>query len=442
MQTKVERAQWLAGLADHLTVRKRDILAAWRRSVDNDPDLTASDSLPRAQFNDHIPGILDTFANRLRAGLARETPGAESDHVELAEAHGLQRWQQGYHLREVTIEWSYLQRCLLNELKAYASNHHPGDLDVLHDAYRALAELCSDGVSQSSTQYFNLRQTEAVGHVRDLQETLDQVRELERTRAELWRQAAHDLRGNIGVVANATAGLSLQAVPEPMRERLFTLLQKNVAAVRSMLDDVMSLAKLQAGQEQWQIASIDVPRLLGEMCDAFEPIARERGLSLRREGADRLDIEGDAVKIRRIAQNLVLNALRYTDEGSVTVGWGPSRSNDSERWMLTVADTGPGYRSGPGAPIAKALEDATQEVKEIDRNAASIETRQDAHHDGATHRAAPPATQERGEGIGLSIVKRLCDLLDASIELETKPGEGTVFRILFPRSYATGGGKP
>lgn len=46
-----------------------------------------------------------------------------------------------------------------------------------------------------------------------------------------------------------------------------------------------------------------------------------------------------------------------------------------------------------------------------------------------------PVQQEQGEGIGLSIVKRLCDLLDASVELESKPGEGTTFRVLFPRRY-------
>ena len=46
-----------------------------------------------------------------------------------------------------------------------------------------------------------------------------------------------------------------------------------------------------------------------------------------------------------------------------------------------------------------------------------------------------PVHQERGEGIGLSIVKRLCELLDASVELESKPGEGTTFRVVLPRRY-------
>jgi len=63
--------------------------------------------------------------------------------------------------------------------------------------------------------------------------------------------------------------------------------------------------------------------------------------------------------------------------------------------------------------------------------------------------AAPAATgdrrpirQQRGEGIGLSIVKRLCELLDASLELESKVGEGTTFRVLFPRRYESASAPP
>lgn len=438
MKTDADRAQWLAGFAEHLSTRKRIVMAAWRKSVDSDPAVTASDSLPRAQFNDHIPAILDAFATSLRAGLRGEKPRQERVHRQQAEAHGLQRWQQGYNLKEVTLEWHYLQRCLLDELRRYSGANDAVSSEVLHEAYCALTELCSEGVSESSAQYFALRQDEAVGHVSDLQQTLDQMRELERARAELWRQAAHDLRGNIGVVANATAGISLQSVPEAARERLFVLLQRNVTAVRSMLDDVMSLAKLQAGQETPQIAAVDIARLLRELCDTFEPIARERGIFLRCEGDLRFEVAGDATKIRRVAQNLVLNALRYTETGGVTVGFGPSRANDPERWMLTVLDTGPGFHAGPGAPIAKALEDATQEVQEIDRNAVSAHVGEDLQRDGSEHDPRP-INQERGEGIGLSIVKRLCDLLDASIELESKPDRGTLFRILLPRSYASSG---
>ena len=80
-------------------------------------------------------------------------------------------------------------------------------------------------------------------------------------------------------------------------------------------------------------------------------------------------VEGDAVKIRRIAQNLLINALRYTRVGGVTVSWGDSKENDAERWMFSVQDTGPGFHAGPGAPLVSALKAATIASHDIDRKA-------------------------------------------------------------------------
>jgi len=440
MDPTAERDRWLAGLASHLSSQQAVILKAWRGFVDADPELTSPAALPRVLFNDHVPHVLEAFARRLCAGLPRETFAAAAERVADAEAHGLQRWQQGYRLREVTREWGHLQRCLLDELHSYAAAHRDVDISVLHAAYRGLVALCSEGVSDSTSQYFHLEQIEAIGQVRDLSHALDQLREFERQRAELWRQAAHDLRGNFGVVANATAGLSLQAVPEPMREKLFRLLQKSVSAVHGMLDDVMSLARLQAGQELRRVATFNAASLLREMCDGFQGIARDRGLFLHGEGPDVLDVVGDAIKVRRIAQNLILNALKYTRQGGVTVLWGGSLADDTGRWMLAIRDTGPGIHAGPGAPIAEALEVATHEAESDaaeDERSGNDSVTPPAPSGAATgpRRDSRPVGQVRGEGIGLSIVKRLCDLLDASVEVESKAGEGTVFRVLLPRNY-------
>ena len=166
-------------------------------------------------------------------------------------------------------------------------------------------------------------------------------------------------------------------------------------------------------------------------------MAAERGLLLKAVGPTTLPVEGDAVKTRRIAQNLLLNALKYTQEGGVTATWGDSRPNDAERWMICVQDTGPGFHAGPGAPLIGALEEATEETHQVERNAKGNEEPQ-----GGAKTAPPPRSpdprpvhQERGEGIGLSIVKRLSELLEASVELESKPGEGTTFRVILPRRY-------
>src|SRR3982751_1706859 len=90
----------LSDLVAHLGARRDAILRAWRKAIDRDPDMNTGAALPRAQLNDHIPGLLDTFERTLRVACATQaTPLKEDmnkeDVKEDASAHGLQRWQQG-----------------------------------------------------------------------------------------------------------------------------------------------------------------------------------------------------------------------------------------------------------------------------------------------------------------------------------------------------------
>ena len=194
-----------------MEARREDILRAWRKAIDRDPELNTGASLPRAQLDDHIPALLDAFGRRLRLLTVKETAAFKEEEKGDASAHGLQRWQQGYDLREVTREWGRLQLCLADELEAYASSHAEIDPRVMPIAGRVWTDLCTEGASESVAKYFQLQQIEAKGHVRDLAQALEQLRDVERNRAELWRQAAHDLRDNVGVVMN---GMSTTLIVE------------------------------------------------------------------------------------------------------------------------------------------------------------------------------------------------------------------------------------
>jgi len=401
-------------LAAYLTGRRTAILEVWRAAIKRDPSLTTGDSLPRLQLFDHIPAILSTFERELR-GSPPDPSSAASAAQESAAAHGLQRWQQGYDLREVTRELGKLNECVVAELDSYArTNPHVGS-EVLMLARRIWSALAGTGIEESVAQYFQLQQREAAGHVEDLESALAEIRELEQQRADLWRQAAHDLRGNLGVVANATVGLAQGGLREATRDDFVRILMRNVTTLHHLLDDVTSLARLQAGREQRQIEPIDVSPILQQLCEGIRPLAQQRRLFLRCDGPAGFAADGDPVKIRRIAQNLILNAVKFTRDGGVTVSWGDSEADDHKRWELCIADTGPGLHTDAGTPLARALEPGT----------ASDPSNADGVVRG-----------ESGEGIGLSIVKRLCELLDATLEMQSTPHVGTTFRILFPRRYA------
>ena len=412
-------------LGAHFRAATPALIVAWRAAIAADPQLTASNALPRVQLEDHLPQWLESCAGILAA--VPGEPVADAAEARDAEAHGLQRWQQGYDLHDVTREWGCLHRCLVAELERFTAAHPELPAEVFAEARMKLAEQLSEAMSTSAQRYFQLERVEAAGAVHDLERALTQVRDLEKRRADLWQQAAHDLRGNLGVVSNVAHGLSFRDLPPDRRDEFVTLLGNNVSALRYLLDDVTVLARLQAGQEERRVAPFDAAEVLRRLCDAVRPLADAKKLSLQATGPDALNVEGDAIKVRRIAQNLLLNALKYTRAGSVVLAWGEAAPGDSRRWSLSVQDSGPGFHSGPGAPIVNSLNSASA--------GAPVDPAPDATVAAPSDDDARPIHQSQGEGLGLAIVKRLCDLLDAVVEFETVAEQGTTVRVLLPRRY-------
>jgi|GEM_PF-182208 len=428
----------LNALAAELLERRDAILDAWRAAGEVAPGGSIASTLSRAQFNDHIPALLDCLASTIRAWPGEQDRLAGQIELERVCEHGLQRWQQGYPLRELIAEWGYLQVCVADELERYAAAHPSLDPSVMPTARRAWAQLCAGGVTQSATQYSRLQQAEAAGHVNDLEQALLALHTMERSRAEAWRMAAHDLRGSVTVVKGATTLLndtSSLALAEPDRVEVADMLNKSVTSLHEMLNDLLSLARLDAGHEHRDITTFDAAALLRDFGTASQLVATQRGLYLKMDGPTSLMVEGDKIKVMRIAQNLLLNAVKYTQKGGVTVTWGEDQGRDTDRWTFSVQDTGPGIDENHAAPLAQELSNAT-EVAE-DARESSTDRRRDiapAATLPSASKALPPS-QQPGEGVGLSIVKRLCELLDAGLELATKPGQGSTFRVILPRSY-------
>jgi signal transduction histidine kinase len=427
----------LLALADHVRDEREAILIEWSRAVKRDPKLTDGDALPRADLYDHIPALLKAFERSLRhaAGLV-DVVGADPSAP--AAAHGLERWQQGYDLREVTRELGALSKCVILQLDRYAKIERRLSPDAMSHARELWASLCGTAIEESVAQYFALQQQEATGHLQDLEQALEEVRALEKQRADQWHQAAHDLRGNLGVVAHVAVGLTRHGNQDASRQEFVRILMRNVTSLHHLLEDVTSLARLQAGREKRHIEPIDVSSILQPLCEGVEPLAKQRGLTLQCEGPAGLDVDGDAVKIRRIAQNLILNAVKYTREGGVTVTWGDSHGADAKRWLLTIKDTGQGFHTDSATPMAAVLDPAHEPLPSSDAQPITGEKASAVQPPTVGREKTPTSMrQEAGEGIGLSIVKRLCEMLDAKIEMESIPNQGTTFRILFPRHYSS-----
>lgn len=246
-------------------------------------------------------------------------------------------------------------------------------------------------------------------------QSLEKMRQYISHRGEFLRATSHDLRGSFGIIMGATALLNLMDTEE-QRARSLEMIQRNLRQVTYMMNQLLDYSRLEAGQERLEISTFDVSDMLNELSESMIPLIKDKNLWLKIEGANQLIIDGDLVKIRRIVQNLMLNAIKYTKNGGVSVKWGKSENIEKlsifteYQWFIDIEDTG----SGIPTSLLTKLTEASEEVKQVMGQSSASAT---------------------GEGIGLFIVKRLCELLGAKLSIETNKGEGTLFRILLPATY-------
>jgi signal transduction histidine kinase len=232
--------------------------------------------------------------------------------------------------------------------------------------------------------------------------------------------------------------MSKETLTASKQEFIADVLRRGVTSLNQLLADLMDQARLEAGQEHRVLTEFDVAATLKEFCESMRPFAADRKLFLECEGPVPFVVEGDSAKVKRIVQNLVINALKVTEQGGVRVTWAESGNATRPQWALCIQDTGPGFKSQVATPLEKVLKRATVEAQGVEER-AEMEGNTSTHTEPAptlpsqtsSHANQPPS----GEGIGLSIVKRLCELLDAGLELETAAGQGTTFRVTLPRKY-------
>lgn len=410
----------LAAFADHLANAMDVVLDDWHQRVLKDAGLAIVARLPREQFVNHIPDVISTLCTKLREWPVAAPSVQQPEFPKDKQSHSRHRWQWGFDLPALVSEWGHLNAALTRSVDDYALARSDFDFRGVAQAHQLVADLLRESLTQNVADYYGLLQSEAAARLQHLQKTIEQVREVEQTRAELLRGATHDLRGSLGIVTGSMALLDHGQHGElPDMQRL----RRGVDALRGMLTNLMDMSRLEAGHEQRETSAFDAAVVLNELCLSSQALAQAKQLTLDAVGPTSFPVFGDEVKLRRIVQNLLLNSLKYTERGGVTLSWGPY---DAHRWMLSIQDTGPGFEPEL-KPYVEKLQQADEDPSVASSRGAAASTRSGC-------RKSPPAG--RGEGVGLTIVKRLCELLDATLELETKPKVGTTFRIILPLDYA------
>jgi signal transduction histidine kinase len=170
----------------------------------------------------------------------------------------------------------------------------------------------------------------------------------------------------------------------------------------SIIEEILTLSRAEAGKEEVRRMEADVAKVTREVVEIVEPQARAQGLEITLDDEDApLTMWTDPGKVRQILINLVGNAVKYTEEGSVVVRVDRA---DPDWVRIGIRDTGPGIAD---ADHERVFEPFTQ-------------------LDSSYTRRRP------GTGLGLAICRRLARLIDGEVTLESAPGEGSTFTLVLP----------
>ena len=276
-------------------------------------------------------------------------------------------------------------------------------------------ELSRAALEKNRDYQFQLRQA-----LDDLTEAHRQLTQLNRLAHDLRRQADEARRAKEHFVANVShelrtplnmiIGFSEMAlnspetygpeIPQSLLADLDIVL-RNSQHLSSLIDDVLDLSQIEAGQMALMKESTALGAIVDEAVTAVRPLFNSKGLSLRRDIPRNLpELYCDRVRIRQVLLNLLSNAGRFTERGGVQV----CARLEEKAIIVSVADTGPGIK-------ADEMDEIFKPFQQVDGSVQS-------------HWA--------GSGLGLSVSKHFVELHQGRMWLESEPGQGATFYFRLP----------
>ena len=226
-----------------------------------------------------------------------------------------------------------------------------------------------------------------------------------RAKTQFFAAASHDLRQPLHAMGLFAEALR-QRTREPEVAHLVNSVNESVDALEGLFSELLDITRIDSGGLEVRPEHFEMGEILRKVRLHFEPTAFEKGLALRLRGG-RHAVHADPLLVERIVRNLVSNAIRYTEDGSVLV----SCRRRSGRLLVQVWDTGVGIAA---ADCGRVFEEFYQVP-------------------GA---AQPTHEHRKGLGLGLAIVARLASLMEAPLSVRSALSRGSVFTLSLPVGQA------
>jgi len=266
------------------------------------------------------------------------------------------------------------------------------DITELRQKQEELAEINSsleERVSQRTYELLEINQ--------ELDHAKHEADEANQSKTRFLAAASHDILQPINAASLFTQALLEQQTEKPIEQQL-KMIKKSLLSADELLSDLLDISKMDAGVIEARIDSFPLQKLFNQLAAEFSVIAKKKNIQLRVSKTTAL-VSSDSQLLKRILQNFLSNAIRYTREGGKVL-LGARRRQDSVE--IQVLDNGIGIAPDNLSAIFEEF------------------TRADPHS------SAP------GHGLGLAIVQRCATLLEHSITVDSKLGKGSCFGLSLP----------
>ena len=239
-------------------------------------------------------------------------------------------------------------------------------------------------------------------------EALARAEQASRFKSEFLARMSHEIRTPMhGVIG--TADLLMGSRLDPSQQELVRTLKESAAVLMNLLNDILDLSRVEAGKLSLAVRPFDLAALVQTVAGLMQPIAKKKGLDLRVSlPAGPLWFAGDGHRVQQILLNLVSNAVKFTHAGFVEVAVAAPAELYGKGFELIVRDTGCGI---PPDRIDSIFQPFVQV-------------------------GGDPAAAAAGTGLGLSVAKALVDAMGGMIEVDSRPGHGSTFRVRLPLAAA------
>ncbi|PKL35893.1 MAG: hypothetical protein CVV44_20465 [Spirochaetae bacterium HGW-Spirochaetae-1] len=241
---------------------------------------------------------------------------------------------------------------------------------------------------------------------RELEQQRVKVEEASRLKNEFLSNMSHELRTPLNSIMALSRVLIMQTKEKLDEEErgYLEIIDRNGGKLLALINDILDLSKIESGRIDLKIREISIESILRVIVDNLEQMAEEKGIKIVIAADEDLPrVESDESRIYQILQNIIGNAVKFTEQGAVTV----TVTKRDEEVIVAIEDTGIG--------IAETdLPHIFEEFRQVD---------------GTLSR------KYSGTGLGLTIASKSALLISSKIEVESSPGIGSCFRVIIPVAW-------